>query len=118
MMTEVASVRKNSSETSGSSDAVTKATEGAENFPAAVMEMVEEATNLLSELPVELKLDVVGAVVSARIEVILLHPRPWQLTLAIQEPVQRYNVFLKSFFIRLATDDEICLLRRLHLRIP
>ena len=48
------------------------------------MEMVEEATTLLSELPANLMLDVVGAVVSARFEVNLLYHTPWHLTLTIQ----------------------------------
>ena len=76
METEVASISENNSGTAGSIDAVTKAVEGAEIVPATVMEMVEEATTLLSELSAKLMLDVVGAAVSARFEVILLYPMP------------------------------------------
>ena len=45
--------------------------QGAESVPAAVMEKVEEVTTLLSELPANVMLEVVGAVVSARFEVLL-----------------------------------------------
>ena len=81
------------------------------------MELEEEATSLLSVLTAKAMLDVVGAVLSARFEVILLYPMPWNFSLEIEWPVQHYNVFLKSLFIRLATDDELCLLRSMRLRI-
>ena len=79
MEIEVASGSKISPETSGSSDAVTDAAKGAEIVPATMMKMVEDATAFLSELPAKLMLDGVGAC----FEVILLHPMPWHLTLAI-----------------------------------
>ena len=77
METEIASGYKNSSETSGSSDVVTKAGEGAEIVSATVMEKVEEATTLLAELPADLMLEVVGAVVSNRFQVHIFYLMPW-----------------------------------------
>lgn len=72
METEVVSGRANCFDRLASRDPVSKIgnlTEGAEIVPVTVMEKVEEATTLLAELPANLMLEIVGAVVSARFEV-------------------------------------------------
>ena len=70
METEVVSGSKGSCGIPESSEAVMEAAEGAETSPTTQMEMVEEATTFMSKLPATLMLEVVGAVVSARFEVI------------------------------------------------
>ena len=76
METEVASGSKKCFGFPASMDPVSKSgnlTEGAETVSATVMEKVEEATTLLAELPANLMLEVVGAVVSARFQVHLFY---------------------------------------------
>ena len=80
METEVASGSKNCFGFLASRAPVSKSgniTEGAEIVSATVMEKVEEATTLLAELPVNLMLEVVGAVVSARFQVHIPYLRSW-----------------------------------------
>ena len=80
METEVASGRTNCFDCLASRDPVPNTgnlTEGAEIVPAIVMEKVDEATTLLAELPANLMLQVVGAVVSARFEVHIFYLMQW-----------------------------------------
>ena len=99
-----------------SREAVTKAAESAEIGPATVIEMVEEATTLLSELPAKLMLEVVGAVVSARFKVLLTYTMPWLLTLDIH---RQFDIFLDAqrLFLRLVTPDEFYFHRRKRFQI-